>query len=77
MRKANLEHTGQYRERSVKTGLPQMQHFLLRMAKCLSIWQAIPIQKIAPDGFTLNQILAEIENIFKFKDLVPMPAGTC
>jgi hypothetical protein len=31
---------------------------------------------VAPTGFTLNQILVEIENIFKFKDLVPMPADT-
>ena len=31
--------------------------------------------RIAPDGFYVNQILADIENIFKFKDLVPMPIG--
>ncbi len=29
---------------------------------------------ITPTGLTLNQILQEIESIFKFKDLVPMPA---
>lgn len=27
---------------------------------------------VAPSGFTWNQILQDIENIFKFKDLVPM-----
>ena len=27
----------------------------------------------APTGFSLNQILKDIENIYKFKDLVPMP----
>lgn len=32
-------------------------------------------QLVAPGGFTLNQILAEIDSIFKFKDLMPMPAG--
>lgn len=31
-------------------------------------------EKIAPSSFTWNQILKEIESIFKFKDLVPMPA---
>jgi hypothetical protein len=31
MRKANLEHTWQYRESLFKTGLPHLQHFLLRM----------------------------------------------
>jgi hypothetical protein len=29
---------------------------------------------IAPDGFSLNQILQDIENIYKFKDLVPIEA---
>jgi hypothetical protein len=33
-------------------------------------------EKIAPTGFSLNQILKEIESIFKFKDLVPMPIDT-
>jgi len=35
-----------------------------------------PTPRAAPRGFTLNQILTEIESIFKFKDLVPMPADT-
>ncbi len=26
----------------------------------------------SPAGFSLNQILAEIENIYKFKELVPL-----
>ena len=29
---------------------------------------------VAPDGFTLNQILKDIEYIFQFKNLVPMLA---
>jgi len=37
MRKANLEHIGQYIENLVGTGLPQMQHFLLRMGRVLNI----------------------------------------
>jgi hypothetical protein len=33
-------------------------------------------EKIAPSSFTWNQILTDIENIFKFKDLAPMPVDT-
>jgi len=40
MRKANLEHVGQYLERLVKTGLPHLQHFLLRMGEVLDIVQS-------------------------------------
>ncbi|MDE2027833.1 MAG: hypothetical protein KGJ11_04755, partial [Candidatus Omnitrophica bacterium] len=35
MRKANLEHVGQYIERSFATGLPHRQHFFLRIWRIL------------------------------------------
>ena len=31
---------------------------------------------LAPTGFSLKQILKDIESIFKFRDLVPIPMAT-
>ncbi|MDE2027741.1 MAG: hypothetical protein KGJ11_04285, partial [Candidatus Omnitrophica bacterium] len=65
MRKANLEHVGQYIERSFATGLPHRQHFFLRIWRILKDlmilrYHSLPARariKLTPAGKAIGSTL--------------------